>query len=41
MKAKPNVLILGCNFAGLTVSRYLHQEAKDAIAKDWDWIDEE
>lgn len=31
MKNKPNVVVLGCNFAGLTVSRYLHQEAKDAI----------
>ena len=31
MKKKPSVVVLGCNFAGLTVSRYLHQEAKEAI----------
>ena len=31
MNPKPKVVVLGCNFAGLTVSRYLRQEAKDAI----------
>lgn len=31
MKQKKRVLVLGCNFAGLTVSRYLHKEAKDTI----------
>lgn len=31
METKANVLVLGCNFAGLTVARYLHQEAKDDI----------
>lgn len=31
MDPKPKVVVLGCNFAGLTVSRYLRQEAKDAI----------
>src|SRR5680860_130516 len=31
MNPKPKVVVLGCNFSGLTVSRYLRQEAKDAI----------
>lgn len=31
MKDKKRVLVLGCNFAGLTVSRYLHKEAGDNI----------
>ncbi len=31
MKQKKRVLVLGCNFAGLTAARYLHEEAKDAI----------
>ena len=31
MKSKKNVVVLGCNFAGLTMSRYLHKEAGDAI----------
>ncbi|WP_431160724.1 NAD(P)/FAD-dependent oxidoreductase [Flagellimonas beolgyonensis] len=31
MKTKAHVVVLGCNFAGLTVSRYLHQKAGNAI----------
>ncbi len=31
MKTKKRVLVLGCNFAGLTISRYLHKEAKGSI----------
>jgi hypothetical protein len=31
MNPKSKVVVLGCNFAGLTVSRYLRQEAKDTI----------
>jgi sulfide:quinone oxidoreductase len=30
MKKSKKILVLGCNFAGLTVSRYLHQEIGDA-----------
>ncbi|GGG49103.1 NAD(P)/FAD-dependent oxidoreductase [Bizionia arctica] len=29
MKKIPHIVVLGCNFAGLTVSRYLHKEARD------------
>jgi len=28
---KKKVVVLGCNFAGLTVSRYLHEEMKDSV----------
>ena len=28
---KKKVVVLGCNFAGLTVSRYIHEEAKDNV----------
>lgn len=31
MQKKKRVLVLGCNFAGLTVSRYLHKEAGSSI----------
>ncbi|WP_458626079.1 NAD(P)/FAD-dependent oxidoreductase [Winogradskyella sp. PC D3.3] len=31
MKNKKRILVLGCNFAGLTVARYLHREADDSI----------
>ncbi len=31
MKSKKRVLVLGCNFAGLTVSRLIHSEAKEAV----------
>ncbi|MBD0776826.1 FAD-dependent oxidoreductase [Maribacter sp. ANRC-HE7] len=31
MKNKKRILVLGCNFAGLTVARYLHKEAGDHI----------
>lgn len=31
MTQKKRVLVLGCNFAGLTVARYLHKEAGDHI----------
>lgn len=31
MKAKANVVVLGCNFAGLTVARYIHSESKGAV----------
>jgi sulfide:quinone oxidoreductase len=27
--SKPNILILGCNFAGLTAARYIHDTVKD------------
>ena len=30
-KSKPKVLILGCNFAGLTAARYIREECKDNI----------
>lgn len=30
LKQKPNVIVLGCNFAGFTVSIHLNHEAKDA-----------
>jgi sulfide:quinone oxidoreductase len=29
MKTKKKILVLGCNFAGLTISRYLHKEVGD------------
>lgn len=29
MKNRKKVVVLGCNFAGLTVSRYIHKEAKE------------
>lgn len=28
---KKKVLVLGCNFAGLTVARFIHQKAQDAV----------
>lgn len=31
MKTKAKILVLGSNFAGLTVARYLHSRAKDSI----------
>ena len=30
MKETKKILVLGCNFAGLTVSRYLHKELEKA-----------
>lgn len=29
MSAKPHVLILGCNFAGLTTARYIREFARE------------
>lgn len=31
MNKKTDVVVLGCNFVGLTVSRFLHREAGDKI----------
>lgn len=31
MKIKKKVVVLGCNFAGLTVSRYIHKEVKENV----------
>ena len=31
MKNKKRILVLGCNFAGLTIARYLHRDAGDHV----------
>lgn len=30
--SKPHIIILGCNFAGLTTARYIHASVKDKAA---------
>jgi sulfide:quinone oxidoreductase len=31
--SKPQIIILGCNFAGLTTARYIHAVVKEIVAK--------
>nr|WP_315176785.1 hypothetical protein [uncultured Flavobacterium sp.] len=31
--SKPHIIILGCNFAGLTIARYIHTVVNDKAVK--------